>query len=253
MNEKMSAGGGSAFGGQKLSVVIPAYNEASRISHTLLAVSDYLKNQAYEYEILVVNDGSKDNTAGVVRDLEPSIQNLHLIDNKENHGKGWVTKQGMLAATGDVRLFMDADNSTAVDEVEKMLPLFDQGYEVVIGSRRIQGSVITVHQPWFRDFLGGVFRLIVHTAVPIGVTDSQCGFKAFSGTAAQAIFPKQSIYRWAFDVEILALARKMGFKLKEVPITWINDTESHVKLSGMVSMLVEVLQVRLNLWAGKYK
>lgn len=238
---------------QKLSVIIPAYNEQSRIAHTLLAVSAYLKKQTYQYEILVVNDGSKDNTGGVVREMESSIQNLRLIDNKENHGKGWVTKQGMLEAVGDVRLFMDADNSTAVNEIAKMLPFFEQGYDVVIGSRRIKGAVIATHQPWFRDFLGGVFRFIVHTLVPVGVTDSQCGFKAFSGKAAAAIFPKQTIFRWAFDVEILALARRNKFKIKEVPITWINDDESHVKLSGMVNMLLEVTQTRLNLWSGKYE
>ena len=191
--------------------------------------------------------------SSVVQKLEGSVPNLKLIDNKENHGKGWVTKQGMLAATGDVRLFMDADDSTKVDEVAKFLPFFEQGYDIVIGSRRIAGSNIAVKQSSFRDFLGGVFRFIVHTLVPVGVTDSQCGFKAFSAKAAAAIFPKQTIYRWAFDVEILAIARKQGFKIKEVPITWVNDSESHVKLGGMVNMLLEVIEVRLNLWSGKYK
>jgi dolichyl-phosphate beta-glucosyltransferase len=237
----------------KLSVVIPAYNEQSRIKKTLLAVSEFLKKQPYGYEILVVNDGSKDQTAAVVLGLEPSIPNLRLIDNQQNHGKGWVTKQGMLEASGDVRLFMDADNSTKVDEVSNFLVFFEQGYDVVIGSRRIQGAVIAVHQSAFRDFLGGVFRFIVRTLVPVGVTDSQCGFKAFSARAAQSIFPKQTIFRWAFDVEILALARKDKFKIKELPITWVNDSESHVKLSGMIEMLLEVMRVRLNLWGGKYK
>ena len=110
-----------------------------------------------------------------------------------------------------------------------------------------------MRQSFFRDFLGGCFRFIVHTLVPVGVTDSQCGFKAFSSKAAAVIFPRQTIYRWAFDVEILALARKKGFKIKEVPITWVNDAESHVKLGGMISMLLEVFEVRLNLWSGKYK
>jgi dolichyl-phosphate beta-glucosyltransferase len=238
---------------KKLSVVIPAYNEANRIEKTLLAVSDFLKKQTFEYEILVVNDGSKDETAKVVTGLELKVANLRLINNTENHGKGWVTKQGMLEAAGDVRLFMDADNSTKVDEVTKFIPFFDQGFDVVVGSRRIQGSVIAVHQPWIRDLQGTLFRLIVHTLVPLSVTDSQCGFKAFSAKACQAIFPKQTIYRWAFDVEILGLARKMGFKIKEVPITWVDDSESHVKLSGKINMLLEVVQVRLNLWSGKYK
>lgn len=237
----------------KLSVVIPAYNEEQRIAQTLHEVSRFLRNQAFDYEILVVNDGSKDGTANVVNGLAAELKNLKLIDNKENHGKGYVTKQGMLAATGDIRLFMDADNSTKVDEIIKMLPYFEKGYDLVIGSRRIVGANIAVHQPWFRDFLGGAFRFIVHTLVPIGVSDSQCGFKAFTAKAAQEIFPRQTIYRWAFDVEILALARRNKLTIKEVPITWVNDAESHVKISGMVNMLLEVVEVRLNLWAGKYK
>lgn len=238
---------------QKLSVVIPAYNEKVRIEKTLIAINDFLIKQPFKYEIIVVDDGSKDGTEAVVKKLLGSIANLRLIDNQENHGKGFVTRQGMLEATGDVRLFMDADNSTKVDEVLKMIPEFNRGADIVVGSRRIQGSVITVHQPWIRDFLGGVFRLIVHILVPLGVTDSQCGFKAFSARAVEKIFPQQTIFRWAFDVELLAIAKKDGFTVKEVPITWVNDTESHVKLPGMIKMLIEVIEVRLNLWFGKYK
>lgn len=238
---------------KKLSVIIPAYNEEHRIGKTLSAVSAFLQKQTYSTEILVVNDGSKDKTAQIVSEYAKKIPNLILVDNQENHGKGWVTKQGMLKAVGDVRLFMDADNSTVVDEVAKMLPYFEQGYSIVVGSRRIAGSEIAVKQPWIRDFLGGVFRLIVHTLVPVGVTDSQCGFKAFTQGATEKIFSQQTIYRWAFDVEILALARRAKFKIKEVPVKWVNDSESHVKFSGMVKMLFEVIQIRLNLWTGKYK
>lgn len=238
---------------KKLSVVIPAYNEEHRIGKTLEAVSSFLEKQSFDYEILVVSDGSSDRTGEVVQELAKKIKNLKLIQNQENHGKGWVTRQGMLQSSGDVRLFMDADDSTKVDEIVKFLPYFEQGFDIVIGSRRIKGAVIAVKQPWVRDFLGWVFRFIVHTLVPLGVTDSQCGFKAFSARASEAIFPKQKIFRWAFDVEILAIARKAGFKIKEVPITWINDVESHVKFSGMVRMLIEVLAVRWNLWTNKYK
>lgn len=236
-----------------LSVIIPAYNEEKRIAKTLQSVDAYLKQQSYDYEILVVNDGSKDKTAEVVKGAVAYVANLRLIDNKENHGKGWVVKQGMLEAQGEIRLFTDADNSTSLDQIANFLPYFAQGYDIVLGSRRIKGAVIAAKQPWIRDFLGGIFRLIVHTIVPVGVKDSQAGFKAFSAKATEAIFPQQTIARWAFDVEILAVARKMGFKIKEVPITWINDTESHVKLSGMVKMLFEVLQVRKNLWRGLYR
>lgn len=235
-----------------LSVIIPAYNEEKRIEKTLLSVHEYLSKQNYEYEILVVNDGSKDQTVAVVTGLSSQVKNLRLIDNKENHGKGWVVRQGMLEASGEHRLFMDADNSTTVDQIEGFLRYFAEDYDIVIGSRRIKGANIAVKQPWFRDFLGGAFRFIVHTLVPLGVRDSQAGFKVFSAKATQAIFPKQTIFRWAFDVEVLAIARKMKFKIKEAPIQWANDTESKVKVSGMIKMLFEVLRVRLNLWGNKY-
>ena len=241
-----------------LSVIIPAYNEEKRIEKTLLSVNEHLSKQAYDYEIMVVNDGSKDKTAEIVNGLAGEIKGLKLIDNKENHGKGWVVRQGMLSAQGDYRLFTDADNSTTIDHVERFFPFFGQGlpaqadYDIVIGSRRLKDSVIAVKQPWVRDLLGGIFRLIVHALVPLGIADSQAGFKMFSKKATETIFPKQTIFRWAFDVEILAIAKKSGFKIKEVPIKWINDAESHVKLSGMVRMLFEVLRVRWNLWTNKY-
>lgn len=238
---------------KKLSVVIPAYKEEQRIAHTLRHTHEFLQSQGYAFEILVVVDGSPDNTAGVVSELAQSMSELRLINNSENHGKGYVVKQGMLAATGDVRVFMDADNSTTINHIVTFLPYFEQGFDVVIGSRRIAGSHITVHQPWFRDFLGGVFRFIVHTLVPLRVTDSQCGFKAFTVSASEKIFPKQTITRWAFDVEILAIARQMHLNIQEAPVTWVNDTASTVRFSGMVRMLFEVAQVRLNLWSGKYK
>ncbi len=235
-----------------LSVIIPAYNEEKRIERTLLSVNEHLSRQPYDYEILVVNDGSKDKTVEIVNDLTGKLKGLKLINNKENHGKGWAVRQGMLSAQGDYRLFTDADNSTTVDQVEKFFPFFAQGSDIVIGSRRLKDSVIAVKQPWLRDFLGGIFRLIVHILVPLGVKDSQAGFKVFSKKAAEIIFPKQTIFRWAFDVEILAIAKKFGLKIKEVPIKWINDAESHVKLGGMVRMLFEVLRIRWNLLIGKY-
>ncbi len=237
---------------KKLSVIIPAYNEAHRIEKTLFSVSEFLKKQAYESEILVVSDGSTDNTSHIISNLKSRIPNLVFFENLDNHGKGWVVKQGMLKASGDVRVFMDADNSTKIEEISNFLPLFDQGYSVVIGSRRVQGAVIAEHQGVLRDFLGGVFRLIVHTLVPVGVTDSQCGFKAFSAKSVEVIFSRQKIFRWAFDVELLAIARKFKFKIKEMPITWVNDGESHVKFGGMVRMLLEIIQIRINLWTGSY-
>ena len=230
-----------------LSVIIPAYNEEKRIAKTLLSVGEYLKRQPFNYEILVVSDGSTDKTVEVVNRLKEQIAGLKIIDNKENHGKGWAVQQGILNAVGDIRLFMDADNSTNIDQVAKFLPYFQQGYDVLIAKR-----IVMVKQPWTREFLGWVFRLIVRILVPLGVSDSQAGFKAFSRKSVEVIFTKQTVFRWAFDVEILAIAKKMKFKIKEVPVIWANDVQSHVKISGMVKMFFEVLIVRKNLWSKKY-
>ena len=238
---------------QKLSVVIPAYNEQERILQTLLSVGQFLSRQVYDYEILVVDDGSKDKTAEVVKQAEAEVKNMRLVPNKQNHGKGWAVKQGMLEAVGDIRVFMDADNSTKIDEIAKFLPFFDKGFDIVVGSRRIKGAHVPKDQGALREFLGWAFRTIVHIIVPVGVTDTQCGFKAMTADAAKKIFPHQTIFRWAFDVEILSLAQRAKFKIAEVPITWVNDSASHVKLSGMINMLLEVLTVRLNLITGKYK
>ncbi|MBP9686215.1 MAG: glycosyltransferase family 2 protein [Candidatus Doudnabacteria bacterium] len=237
----------------KLSVVIPSYNEAERIAPTITYTHEFLKKQGYDFEILVVVDGAKDAAAQVVAELQTSVPELRLINNPQNHGKGYVVRQGMLEAKGEIRLFMDADNSTKVDHIAEFMPFFDQGFDIVAGSRRIAGADIAVHQGFVRDFLGGVFRFIVHTIVPLGVTDSQCGFKAFTAEAAERVFPKQVINRWAFDVEVLAIARKYGLKIKEAPIRWVNDGASTVRFSGMVHMLLEVLEVRWGLWTGKYR
>lgn len=237
-----------------MSVIVPAYNEERRLSKTLKEIDKYLGKQTYEYEIIVVNDGSKDGTAAIVRSLMPKIRNLQLSDNKINHGKGWVVRQGMLDAQGKYRLFMDADNSTSIKQVEKMWPYFKEGYDIIIGSRDIKGAVIPVPQPWYRIMLGNVFNLIVQTISGLwGIWDTQCGFKYFSEKAVDDIFSKCLIDRWAFDVEILVIAKKLGYKIKEVPIVWINDPESKVKLKGMVKMGFDLLKIRWNLLTHKYK
>ena len=235
----------------KLSVIIPAYNEENRIAKTLKAVDGYLKKQPYDYEILVVSDGSKDNTVQVAR--ETGVMGLRVIDNKENRGKGYAVRKGMMEAKGDFRLFMDADNATSVDHVEKMWSEVERGFDVVMCSRDIAGSVLAVPQSWFRRRLGDIFNLIVQIFSGLwGMWDTQCGFKGFTKKATEDIFPKATIDRWAFDVELLVLAKKRGYKIKEIPVTWVNDPESKVKLSGMIKMLFEVLQIRLNMWKGIY-
>jgi len=237
-----------------LSVIIPAYNEEKRLPKTLKDIEKYLKAQSYSWEIVVVSDGSKDNTAQVVRDLSSKIQNLRVIDNKENHGKGYVVRQGMMEAKGKYRIFTDADNSTSIEQVEKMWPEFEKGFEVIIGSRDIEGSVLAVPQPWIRRRIGDIFNLMVQMLCSLwGIWDTQCGFKGFTEKAVREVFPKCVIDRFAFDPEILVVAKKFGYKMKQIPITWINDPESRVKFKHMINMGKDLLRIRLNIIKGIYE
>ena len=232
----------------RLSVIIPAYNEEKRIAKTLVDVGGYLSKQSYGYEIIVVSDGSRDKTADVVRKLMPKIKALKLIDNKENNGKGFVVRQGMLKAQGNYRLFMDADNSTPVKEVEKIWPYFEKGFEVVIGSREVEGAILDPPQPWLRKKTGAAFRLLTNIFTGLWeIRDTQCGFKGFTKKAVKNIFPKCRINRFAFDPEMLVIAKKLGYKIKEIPIYWRNDPESKVKFKNMVKMGIDLMKVRRNL------
>ena len=237
-----------------LSIVIPAYNEEKRISNTLRSINQYLSKQDFAYEILVVNDGSKDSTAKVVNDLIPEIKNLKLIDNKDNHGKGYVVRQGIMEATGKYRLFTDADNSTTIDQIEKMWPYFHEGYTVVIGSRDLKDSVLDPPQPFLRNFiLGEGFKLFRKLVIGLwNLEDTQCGFKAFSELMVPGVFPKCKIDRFAFDPEILLVAQKKGFKIKEIPIYWKNDLASTVKASSMIKMAMDLFRIRFNNIKGIY-
>ncbi|MDD2753605.1 MAG: glycosyltransferase family 2 protein [Candidatus Portnoybacteria bacterium] len=239
-----------------LSVIIPAYNEEKRISKTLLAVDEYLQKQSFEYEILVVSDGSTDKTAQIITDFQKSIKSLKLVDNKANHGKGWVTRQGMLAALGQVRLFMDADNATTLDHFDKMKPYFEQGANVVIGSRDskdAKGAKQAVSQPGLKRLLGNAGNILIQIFAVWGVWDTQCGFKAFSAQAAKDIFSKSKIDRWGFDIEALALARKLKYKIDIVPVYWINDPNSKVSMKGYLMTFKELFQVWWWLVTDAYK
>lgn len=235
-----------------LSVIIPAYNEAERIPKTLLDMDKYLSQAGFSYEIIVVNDGSKDKTAEVVEKMRPLIKNLKLIDNKVNQGKGGVVAQGMLEAKGLIRLFADADNSTPIEQVEKFFPYFKEGYDIVIGSRVMKDSQLAVKQPFYRQILGRLGNLIIRLLAVPAIKDTQCGFKAFTEQAAEKIFSQLTIKRWGFDVEVLAIARLLGYRIKEVGIRWINDPHSKVKASAFFEVLTEVLKIRLNIWRKKY-
>lgn len=237
-----------------LSVIIPVYNEESRLPKTLREIDKYLSRQTYDYEIIVVSDGSTDKTVEIVRNLMTEIKNLKILDFKENRGKGFGVRQGMLEAKGDYRLFTDADNSTSIDQVEKMWPEFNKGYDIVIGSRDVKGAILDPPQPWIRKvILGEGFKLFRKIIIGLWrIEDSQCGFKGFTKKAAENIFPRSAINRWAFDPEILIIGKLLGYKIKEVPVYWKNDPESKVKFKGMVEMARDLLKIRRNLITKKY-
>lgn len=235
-----------------LSIIIPAYNEAERLPKTLLDIDKRLASAVYSYEILVVNDGSKDNTAEVVRNMTKLVKNLKLIDNVENRGKGAVVRQGMLLAGGAIRLFTDADNSTSIDQFDQMIPFFKQGYEVVIGSRAIAGAKLDPPEPIYRQIPGKLGNLLIQALLLPGLWDTQCGFKAFTAEAARRVFEPSRIPGWGFDVETLSLAKHMGYKIKEVPVHWINDIHSHVKASAYLKVLMETFTIRWWFWTDKY-
>lgn len=239
---------------QKLSIIIPAYNEEHRITGTLESLNQYLQKQPYDYEILVVVDGAKDKTAEVVSEVSSKIANLRLIANTENHGKGFVVKQGMLEATGDARLFMDADNSTSIDQVEAMLKHLAAGYDIVIGSIEVEGAQINEKAQWYRRFLGHWSKYLIRIVAGLwNIHDTQRGFKLFTEKAAKEVFSKATIERFGFDIEILAIANHKGLKIKEVPVVWNNAGESTVTFGSYFKVLMDLFRVRLNLWQGKYR
>lgn len=236
-----------------LSVIIPAYNEEKRLSLTLIDINKHLSEADFDYEILVVNDGSTDATVEIARRFSHLIKNLKIIDNQINKGKGAVVRQGMLEANGKWRLLTDADNSTSIDQFHKMLPYFNEGYDVVIGSRDIKGAKLIPPQPFYRRFLGDIGNLIIQVLLLPGIKDTQAGFKCFSEKATEDVFSKARINRWGFDVEILAIAKKLGYKIKEIPIVWVNNPFSHVKPQAYFQVLFEVFKVRWWLWRNIYK
>ncbi len=238
-----------------LSIVIPAYKEEKRIGNTLLSLDKYLSSRQMPYEIIVVIDGSPDNTFQVVEKYQKMVKNLLVINNPENHGKGYVVRQGLLAAKGAFRLFMDADNSVTIDQMEAFSPLFEENEKVgvVIGSRDIKGSNIKKHQPFLKELAGDVGNKMIQAVGGLwGVKDTQCGFKILTAQAAEMICPLMKINRWGFDIEMLVLAKKLGFQIKESPVVWINDEASTVTLGGYFNTLKELFQIRWNLMTGQY-
>lgn len=240
-----------------LSVIIPARNEVKRLPLTLVDIDRHLSRATFPYEIIVVDGASTDGTPQLVEKFKELVANLKLIESEGNLGKGGVVKKGMLEAKGKYRLFTDADDATSIDQFEKMLPFFKEGYDVVIGSIAVKGAELAPAQPLIRRLMGKAGNLFIQLVVLPGIWDSQRGFKCFTEEAAKKIFPLQRIIGapprgWGFDVEILALARRLGFKIKEMPVHWVNDPFSKVTPMAYLGVLWETVKVRYWLWRNAY-
>src|ERR1700687_1213575 len=235
------------------SVVIPAYNESVRLRPTLDALLRYTREQDWDAEILVVDDGSTDDTAQIVREYAATHPQIVLVENPGNRGKGYSVRNGMLHARGDLCLFTDADLSSPIAEARKLFDAIAQGADIAIGSRWLRADLQTERQPLYRQAFGRIFNLVLRVILGLHYADTQCGFKAFRRDAAQRIFPLQKIERWGFDPEILFLARRAGLRVQEVPVVWAHSegTRLHPFPDGM-RMFLEVLRIRWNAMSGKY-
>lgn len=238
----------------EISVIIPAYNEEKRITPTIHSIVNYFDTSKIKnYEIIVVLDGSKDKTLEVVTKLSQQYKKIKIIDNKINRGKGAVVQQGILESKGEYLLFMDADNSTHIDELDKILPVIKQGVDVVVGSRDMKDSKIEVRQARYKEIFGDLGNLWIQILLVGGIKDTQCGFKVFEGKAARHIFRQLTMKGWSFDIELLALARYFGYSIKEMPVVWYNDDSSHVKLKDYIHVLLDTVIIKYRLLTRYYK
>ena len=235
------------------SFIIPAYNERGRIRPTLDAMLRYTAEQNWDAEILVVDDGSRDDTPDVIREYARAHSQIRLLQNPGNRGKGFSVRNGMLHARGDICLFTDADLSSPITEAQKLFDAIFQGADIAIGSRWLSAELQTERQPLYRQVLGRIFNLLLRLVLGLHFMDTQCGFKAFRRDAAQRIFPRQKIERWGFDPEILFLGRRLGLRTVEVPVVWAHSegTRLHPFRDGL-RMFGDVIRIRWNAISGAY-
>ena len=237
-----------------LSVVIPAYNEETRLPDTLNLVRAFCDGKSFAYEVFVVDDGSTDGTATAVERAAASWPALRLLRNPGNRGKGYSVRHGMLEARGEFVLFSDTDLSAPIEETDNMLEKLEEGFDVAIGSRALRRELIGRHQSIFRETAGQMFNLAVRFATGLGFHDTQCGFKLFRHAAAQAIFSRQRLEGFGFDVEVLYLAKKLRFSVAEVPVRWNHSPGTKVRmLSHGLEMLADLWRIRWWDWSGKYE
>jgi dolichyl-phosphate beta-glucosyltransferase len=239
--------------GPKYSIVIPAYNESARIPATLEAVVSCLRERGWAAEVIVVNDGSTDSTAEVVRAFARTAPEVRLVENPGNRGKGYSVRSGVLQAVGEVVLFTDSDLSAPIEEADRLFAAIDQGADIAIGSRWLESGRQTHKQPLYRQFFGRCFNAVTRTIMGLRFADTQCGFKAFTREAAQTVFQLQTIERWGFDPEILFIALKRGLRVVEVSVSWAHDERTRMSyLKDGMKMLEEIAAIRWNALCGRY-
>ena len=237
-----------------LSVVIPAYEEAERIGPTLEQVRGYLRDQPSHSEVVVVVDGGRDGTLALALAAMADWPELRVLDNGANRGKGYSVRRGMLEARGRYLLFSDADLSTPIAEVGRLIGALAAGGDIAIGSRALAGSDVQVRQAWWRQSMGRVFNRFVRLVAVPGIRDTQCGFKCFRREVARRVFARQRTTRFSFDVELLWIARKLGYRVVEVPVTWVNDPSSRVRPAiDSIRMLVDLARLRYYDLRGVYR
>jgi glycosyltransferase involved in cell wall biosynthesis len=238
-----------------LSIVVPAFNEEHRLPPTLAQLSAFLVAQPLRWEIVVVDDGSRDATCAVVTEAMATLPNLRLVRQTPNRGKGAAVRVGMLAARGQIRVMCDADGSMSPDQLPRLLaPILACKAEIAIGSRYAEGALTSVKQPFYRVLWSRLANKVIQRSLVPGVRDTQCGYKAFTAEAARALFPLGRIDGWAFDLEILALARRAGFSIAEVGVVWTDDRRSRISpLKDMWKVMREALTIRKNLRRGVYR
>ena len=241
--------------GLALSIIIPAYNESADIEAAMEAAEAYLRDSGLRGEVIVVDDGSTDDTAQLVARHAEQHPAVRLLRNDRNRGKGYSVRHGVLAARGEVILFSDADRSTPFSEAPKLLAALESGgADVAIGSRALPESRLELPQPRLRRVMGWVFRNLVRLIVLRGLRDTQCGFKAFRAAAAREVFRRQTLEGFAFDVEVLFISRQLGYHIVEVPVLWRDSHDSRVHpLRDPVRMFLDLLRIRLRAVRGAYR
>lgn len=232
---------------EKISIVVPAYNEEERIGSTLKKIIEYGKRQKLDLEIIVVDDGSTDQTRKVLNSFGASLK---VKRHPKRQGKGAAVRTGILTASLPYILFCDADLSTPIEELDHFLPYLDN-FDIVIGSRAKEGAKVAIHQAYWKEFLGRLGNKLIQGFLLPGILDTQCGFKLFKENS-KPLFEKQTLWGWSFDFEILYLAKKQGFKIKELPVVWRNDRRSKVKPFDYFITLTDLLKIKINAWRGKY-